>query len=249
MTAEAESARPDAGNSWREFGQGAIAIFPATAAAIPFALVLGAAAAQKGLSALEVGLFSTMVFAGASQFLAVELWTNPAPWGALAFAVLLVNLRHVLMSASIVPKLSSFPAWTRPAALFFLADEVWAMAEARAVRKKLTPAFYFGMAALIASNWIVFSVLGMVLGGYVADPKVYGFDIAFTAIFVALIAGFWRGAPSAAVVVASAVAAVTVKLLVPGAWYVIAGALAGCAVAAVLHQPPLPVEVEEAPLP
>jgi 4-azaleucine resistance transporter AzlC len=234
---------------WREFRQGVVAIFPATAAAIPFGMVLGAAAAQKGLSILEVGLFSTLVFAGAAQFLAVELWTSPAPWAALAFAVLLVNLRHVLMSASIVPKLSGFPRWLRPVALFFLADEVWAMGEARAAGRTLTVPFYFGMAALIGGSWVVFSMLGTVLGAYVADPKVYGFDIAFTAIFVALIAGFWRGYGSAAVVMASALAAVAVKLTVPGAWYVIAGALAGCAVAALLHRPPLPAAVDEAPLP
>jgi 4-azaleucine resistance transporter AzlC len=234
---------------WRDVRAGIVAIFPATAAAIPFGMVFGAAAAQKGLTAVEVGAFSTAVFAGAAQFLAVELWTDPAPWAALAFAVLLVNLRHILMSASLAPKLSDFPRWLRPVALFFMADEVWAMAEARAAEQRLTPAFYFGMAVLIGPSWIIFSVVGTYLGTYIADPKTYGFDIAFTAIFVALIAGFWRGASSAAVVAASAIVAVVVKLMVPGAWYVIAGALAGCAVAAALHRPALPAAPDSEPLP
>lgn len=234
---------------WRELRQGAAAIAPATVAAAPFGLVLGAYAVPKGLDAVDVGAFSSLVFAGGAQFLAIELWTNPAPWAALAFAVLLVNLRHILMSASIAPKLGAFPRWARPVAVFFLADEIWAMAEARAAERTLTPAFYFGMAATLFLNWVLFTVLGTLVGTSIADPKVYGFDIAFTAIFVALIAGFWRGASSAAVVVASALVAVAVKLTVPGAWYVVAGAFAGVAVAAIIHKPARPAAADEATLP
>jgi 4-azaleucine resistance transporter AzlC len=234
---------------WRsEFRDGILAILPAVLACIPFALVLGAFAVQKGLGALDVGLFSAFVFAGGAQFLAVELWTNPAPWAALAFAVLLVNLRHVLMSASIAPKLSAFPRWLRPLALFFLADELWAMAEQRAASRTLTPAFWFGMATALFGNWLVFSVAGTVIGARIADPKMLGFDIAFTAIFVALIAGFWRGRSSFVVVAVAAGVSVAVKLLVPGAWYVIAGALAGVLAAAAMHAPPQPAG-EESPLP
>jgi 4-azaleucine resistance transporter AzlC len=233
----------------REFRDGALAILPAATAAAPFGLVLGAYAAQKGLGALEVGLFSGLVFAGSAQFLAVELWTNPAPWAALALAVLLMNLRHVLMSASLAPKLGRFRPWQKFLAMFVMADEVWAIAEGRAAQRPLTPAFYAGMGTILFGNWLLFTVLGTVLGAIISDPKVFGFDIAFTAIFVALIAGFWRGSSSAAVIAASALVAVAVKLTVPGAWYVIAGALAGVAVAAAIGAPPRTQEDWEAPLP
>ena len=66
-----------------EFRAGLVAIVPATLAVIPFALIFGAAAAQKGLSPLELGLMSALVFAGGSQFVAVDLWSDPAPWLAL----------------------------------------------------------------------------------------------------------------------------------------------------------------------
>lgn len=225
-----EAASPPA----REFRDGMAAILPAALAVIPFGLMLGAAAAQKGLSAAEVALFSGLVFAGGAQFVAVELWTEPAPWAALALAVFLVNLRHVLMGASIAGKLGRFPAWLRPPAMFFLTDEGWAMSEARAVHRPLTPAFYFGVAALLYGNWFLWTVLGTQLGALIEDPAVFGFDIAFTALFVALIASFWRGSTTAAVVVASALSAVAARAFIPGAWYVLVGALAGVAVGALM---------------
>jgi 4-azaleucine resistance transporter AzlC len=218
----------------REFRDGVVAVLPAALAVIPFGLMLGAAAAQKGLSPAEVALFSGLVFAGGAQFVAVELWTEPAPWAALALAVFLVNLRHVLMGASIGGKLGRFPAWLRPPAMFFLTDEGWALSEARAVQRPLTPGYYFGIAAMLYGNWLAWTVLGTRLGALIEDPAVFGFDIAFTALFVALIAGFWRGAPTGAVVAVSALAAVAAHAFIPGAWYVLVGALAGVFVGALV---------------
>ncbi|MEM8915390.1 MAG: AzlC family ABC transporter permease, partial [Pseudomonadota bacterium] len=79
------------------FRDGAIAIMPINVAAAPVALVYGALALDVGLSPLEVILSSAIVFAGSAQFLALELWEVPVPITGLALAVLLINLRHVLM--------------------------------------------------------------------------------------------------------------------------------------------------------
>ena len=91
-----------------EMRQGFHAILPLTVAVVPIGLVFGAVAATKGLSALEAMLMSALVFAGGSQFVAMDLWTHPASWTALGFAALLVNLRHVLMGASLERSLGLF---------------------------------------------------------------------------------------------------------------------------------------------
>jgi len=218
----------------REGLAGLTAILPAAIAVVPFGLLLGAAAAEKGLTPLETGLMGAFVFAGSSQFVAVGLWTEPAPWLALGFTTLLINLRHVLMSASIAARFGEFPAWLRPVALFFLADEIWAVAERRAVDVPLTPAFYFAAAVLLYVNWLVWTVAGVLLGPALGDPQAIGFDFAFTAIFIGLIAGFWQGRRTGLVIATSGVTASLVHLAVEGPWYVLAGALAGVAVAASL---------------
>jgi 4-azaleucine resistance transporter AzlC len=227
--------RADTGNELRA---GVFLILPAALAVIPFALILGAAAVQKGLSPLEVGLMSAFVFAGGSQFVAVDLWTDPAPWLTLAFATLLVNLRYVLMSASIAQKLRRFPKAGRALFVFFLADETWAFAERRALHTPLTAAFLLGLIPVFYLNWVVWTVIGAMIGRAFDNPERLGFDFAFTAIFIGLAAGAWRGPRTGFVMAASASAAALTYLAVDGPWYVMAGALAGCAVAALLPEQP-----------
>lgn len=79
-----------------EFRAGLKAIAPVIVAAMPIGLVFGAVAATKGLSPLETVLMSALVFAGGSQFVAMDIWTHPASWTTLGFAAFLVNIRHVL---------------------------------------------------------------------------------------------------------------------------------------------------------
>lgn len=92
---------------WRaELQAGAVAVFPVVVAAVPFALLVGALGVQDGLIALEVTLMSALVFAGASQFIAVDMW--PAPILSVALTVLVVNLRHILMGAAVAPVMARF---------------------------------------------------------------------------------------------------------------------------------------------
>jgi 4-azaleucine resistance transporter AzlC len=206
---------------------GARTIFPIIIAAFPIGLVFGAVAAGKGLSPLEVGLMSALVFAGGSQFVAMDLWTHPASWSALGFAALLVNMRHVLMGASLDRALGGFRGPQKPLALMVMADENWALAEARSRTARLTPAYYFGMAAPFYLNWIVSSLIGAGLGALLGDPAVTGLDFAFPALFIVLVMGFWKGRATALVLFASGAAAVVTHQTVGGAWHIVAGALAG----------------------
>jgi predicted branched-subunit amino acid permease len=64
------------------------------------------------------------------------------------------------------------------------------------------------------------------------DMTVIGLDFAFPAVFIVLLMGFWKGRETGLVLLASAAAAFVTHALVPGAWYIAAGALAGLSVAA-----------------
>jgi 4-azaleucine resistance transporter AzlC len=216
-----------------DFRAGLMAVFPTIAAAVPFALILGQQATEKGLTPAEMLAMSSIVFAGSSQLIAVGLWSTPVPVAALALMALLVNLRHTLMGASLSAKIAHFGRW-RYLAAFLLTDESWALSERRAVDKPISRTFYFTVALTMFVCWQVASVLGTVFGAYVEHPEAFGLDFAFPAIFIALALGFWKGARrTGPVLAASAVAAVAVHATVPGAWYVIAGALAGITAAVV----------------
>jgi 4-azaleucine resistance transporter AzlC len=219
---------------WTDFRAGMLDMAPFVAAVFPVALLFGTLAAAKGLSPLEAALMSATVFAGASQFVAIDLWRDPAPWGLLTLTAFIVNIRLVLMGTSMARHMGRFPPAWRPPAMFFMVDEIWAMAERRALQGPLPPAYYWGMGAVMWLQWVAGTTLGARLGQTLGDPAVYGFDFAFTALFICILTGFWRGVRTGAVLAASAAAAAATKLAVPGAWYVMAGALAGVVVAAAI---------------
>ncbi len=219
---------------WGQFRNGVIAIWPATFAAIPFALILGAQAIRHGLTAGEILLMSLTVYAGGSQFMAVGIWERPAPWAALAFAVYLINLRHTLMSASIAGKISHFKRPYRIIGIFWLTDEVWAVLERQALTGPITWPFYVGAAALMYVNWAVCTFLGTLIGDLIPQPELFGLDFAFPAIFLCMVMGFATSFRAAPIIGASALAALAAHHWLPGTWYVIVGAFAGMGIAVLI---------------
>lgn len=226
-------ARPPAA----EFRAGLTAVLPVLLSAGVYGLLVGALAVREGLAPLEAALMSGLVFAGGSQFVALEVWRQPAPVGLLVVTALLVNLRHVPMGATLKPALGGFAPRQRVLALFLMADEVWALALRRAAGGPLAPAFYWGLGLALYGVWVTATLLGALLGAAVADPERYGLDFAFVAVFIGLLGGLWRGRTSLVPWAASAAAATVVALASPGPWYVAAGAVAGPAAAALIHRP------------
>lgn len=206
-------------------------IAPIIPAAVPIGLLFGAVAAAKGLSPIEVWLMSALVFAGGAQFAAVEFWTPPLPVAAIVFSTLLINSRHILMSASLGPKLNGFSGPLRGIALFFMIDEIWAMSERRAAFERITPAYWFTMGFVLVVMWSVSSAAGAVLGTAIEDPARYGFDFVFTAMFIGLVMGFWKSRHAGAGIVAAALVSAFVHLTIGSPWHVAAGAAAGLAAA------------------
>ncbi len=91
------------------FRQGFKDISPIMVAYVPIGLLWGTLAAGKGFSALEAMLTSVLIYAGASQFVAVDMWRDPAPALLLTVTALVVNLRHFLMSASLSRHIGEIP--------------------------------------------------------------------------------------------------------------------------------------------
>lgn len=222
-------------SNWKEFRQGMIDIIPVEVAGVPIGLLWGTLAVGEGLSPFEAWLASATIFAGAAQFVAIELWRQPVPWLLLTFTAFIVNVRHILMGASLSRHMDRIPKSWRPALMFFMADENWAFSERRALRQPLTTAYYLGLALPMIVTWTTATLIGALAGHALGDPEAYGFDFAFSALFIAILAGFWKGPRTGAVLAASALVAASSKLLIEGAWYIVVGGLAGVVVATLLH--------------
>jgi len=222
---------PGAPSGLAEFRRGLRAGLPVMLGFLPFALVLGAQAAQKGLSLLEVPLMTGLNFAGGSEFTAVRLWSSPPHVLLIVAMSALVNSRHLLMSAA----LAHLPTRRALAALFFMCDESWALGLADARQQpggRLSLGHYLGVSAGLYATWVSGTALGAALGPVIGDVQRYGFDMAFTAVFLVLLRGLWPGWRRSLPWMGSLVVAALASRLLPGVWYVAAGALTGVGLAA-----------------
>src|SRR3546814_11709005 len=93
------------------------------------------------------------VFAGASQFVAVEIWTTPPAVALLAATALMVNLRHVLMGAALAPHLRGWSRGATYGGLFFMADEIWAFALQRGAKRSAERRVGQGCVRSCRSRW------------------------------------------------------------------------------------------------
>lgn len=222
-----------------EFRRGVAACMPVLLGIVPYGLVLGAQAARKGLTGLEVPLMTGLNFAGGSEFAAIQLWSSPPHILLIVAVTLLVNSRHLLMGAALAPYLRHLSKRKALASLFFMCDESWAMSLADSKERAATgtslPAFslpyYMGASLAVYVAWVAFTTAGALLGPVMGDIDALGFDMAFPAVFLVLMRGMWTTAAAARPWLVSLIVAAVTHLLLPGAWFIAAGAASGLAAA------------------
>ena len=225
-------AAPNQPSASDAFTAGVLRSLPVGLGVLVYGLVFGALTAQKGLSLAEASAMSGIVFAGSAQFVALGLWTIPPPVLALVLATFLVNFRFFLMAATMDRVIGDWPKPRALLALFFVTDENWAVTIAAGERPHWG-AFFLGTGVVVYLSWLAATILGYVVGSVVSDPREWGFDFAFPAMFVALAVAIGRKTPSPPVWVASALAALAADRFIGGSAPVLLGGLAGACVAAI----------------
>lgn len=220
-----------------QFWLGVTMFLPVAVSIASYGVVWGVLAGQKGLSVLEVLLMSGLVFAGSSQFVALDSWTPGAlPVISIVVATAIVNLRMLLMSATLRPLVAGL-SWPKAlATMFFVSDEQWAMTMAQMRKGEGSIAFMLGTGVLSWVAWVGATLLGRVLGAFIDDPVKYGLDFAFTATFLALLLGMWKGRSDLVPWLVGALAALLTVSMVEGKWYIIVGGIVGSLAGALADQ-------------
>lgn len=201
-----------------------------------YGLVWGVLAGQAGVTPLEVLLMSGLVFAGASQFVALESWTpGNLPILAIIVTTAIVNLRMLLMTATLRPLTRHLPKWKALLSVYLVADENWAMTMGEVSKGRGTLGFLVGSGVCSWIAWTGSTLVGRLLGAAIDDPTKYGLDFAFTATFIALLLGMWKGKADLVPWLVAALVAIVAARLVPGNWYIIVGGLAGSLAGAIVE--------------
>ena len=210
--------------------EGAWRTAPLLPGTVILAMAFGTIAAQKGLSLTDTVLMNALVFAGAAQLVAIEVWADPLSLGTVASLALLsaiVNARFVLMSASLRPWLGALPAWQVYPPLLLTTDATWIVGMRYRATGGGDASVYAGAGIALWVLWVAAVIPGHLLGAFLSDPKRFGIDLMLPIFFAAMLVQLWRG-PRRAVgwAVAGVVALVTAQLM-SGWWFIVIGALAG----------------------
>ncbi|MFC0523448.1 AzlC family ABC transporter permease [Pontibacillus salicampi] len=169
--------------------RGIVAGLPIVFGYVPIAITYGVLAKQAGLSLLEITSMSVLVFAGAAQFVAVSMMNAGALFAEIVLATFILNLRHFVMSFSIMERLRLAPLkWKVPISLG-LTDETFSVASLNSseARQKEGMWFYGTMIIISYLAWIVGSFAGGVLGEVIPDALSQSMGIALYAMFIALL--------------------------------------------------------------
>jgi 4-azaleucine resistance transporter AzlC len=216
----------------RGIARGYAKTLPIAVGVAVFGVAYGLIAGQHGLSLLETGLMSALVFAGSSQMLAMQLWDDPLPVAGIVAAAAIINLRYVIMTAALKPWLGPLGRFLSYGSVFFTADENWAVSIAEMRAGGRDAGFFVGSGLSLWSFWVVSGLVGRAFGGALPAPERLGLDFIGTAVFTALAGRMWRGRRDLSPWIAAGTAAVLGTHILPGAWYLLAGGLTGSLVGA-----------------
>ena len=171
------------------------AAFPATIPVLMGYLAIGIA---FGLMLQEIGynfiwafFMSLTIYAGSGQYLGVTLLSTCAGLGTVALMTLLINFRHLVYGLSMLEKFRGM-GWRKLYMMFSLTDETYALLASAQAPVGVNPKnFYFAIALLDHSYWILGSVIGAVAGALIPIDTT-GIDFAMTALFIVIAVEQWQ---------------------------------------------------------
>lgn len=212
-----------------QFWAGVRAELPLLLGVIPFGMIYGVLALEAGLAPLTTQAMSSLLFAGSAQIITVELVRTATPGFIIILTIFLLNLRHMLYSASIAPYLQNVPLRWKLLLAYLLTDEAYAVTITHFTRLKnmsYRHMVLFGAGITLWLAWQLSTAAGILMGAVIPTGWSLDFTIALT--FIALVMPSIRDRPG---LVAALTAGITAVLAhgMPYKLGLVLAALAGIA--------------------
>ena len=219
----------------KQFWAGARAEIPLLIGVIPFGLIYGALAVNAGLSNAEAQMMSSLVFAGSAQFITAQLVHESAPGLVIVLTIAVVNLRHMLYSASMAPYIASLSTRWKAVLSYLLTDEAYAPTILHYEKNGITPHahwFWLGAGGTLWTFWQSSTAVGVFLGA--AIPESWSLDFALPLTFIAMLVPILRDRPGIAAALSAGLVALVAYSL-PYKLGLIVAALVGILVGVLLE--------------
>jgi 4-azaleucine resistance transporter AzlC len=163
---------------------------PMLVGAAPFGMIFGALVSTAQLAPWQGQLMSLGVFAGSSQFIAVGLMAGLASTLVIWLATLIVNLRHMLYAAALLPHVQHLPGHWRWLLGFLLTDETFAVVDSYYRQHPQAPLghwYFWGSGLSMYANWQVWTLIGLAFGAVFPQLQTLGLDFAMVVTFIAIV--------------------------------------------------------------
>jgi 4-azaleucine resistance transporter AzlC len=193
-----------------EFLQGALDTLPLVIGAVPFGIVFGTLSGGAGLSAAGAMGMSLFVFAGSAQFIAMGLVGAGTAWPMIVLTTFVVNFRHLLYTATLLPYLVGRPRVWQVVLAFGLTDETFAVAAARWHRPDAAHHkhwYQLGSMVFMYTNWNLCTLIGLGAGRMLQDIEGWGLDFAMVAAFIGMLIPYLKDKPAYAAVLTAGICA------------------------------------------
>lgn len=194
---------------------------------VPMGAAYAILARQAGMGFFPTVLMSLIVFAGASQFIAVGLLSGGATGFEVIVTTLFVNLRHVLMSASLSPHYRAAPKGLLPFVAWGVTDETFAISIGRYLSGEADHRYGLALHYTAYTSWVSGTVAGALAGGLIPKALQSSLEFSLYAMFVGLVVLTLTDRIQYAVAAASALLCTVFLPFMGGTWHIIAAAIAG----------------------
>ncbi len=169
-----------------DYLQGIKAGVPIILGIIPVGVAFAIMAQQSGFSILETIMMSATVFAGASQMVSVNMYSQGADLLAIILATFVINLRHLIMSTCIMHKMKSDNVLMKALVSFGITDESFAIFT-NLESEEATIGFFMGLISVTYSTWVLSTVLGAISVKLLPAIIANSLGISLYAMFIALL--------------------------------------------------------------
>lgn len=180
---------------------------------IPFGMIYGVLALSAHIPAITAQAMSSVVFAGSSQFIIAQLVAAGTPPLVIIVTAFIVNIRHMLYSASLAPFVKHLPARWKWLLAYLLTDEAYAVTishyrqrEDETQKEGYKHWYFFGAGLALWTTWQVSTAIGIFLGTQV--PASWSLDFTSTLTFIALAVPSLKDRASTAAALTAGVVAV-----------------------------------------
>ncbi|MBW2561744.1 MAG: AzlC family ABC transporter permease [Deltaproteobacteria bacterium] len=214
---------------------GVIGAWPICLGYLAIGLAFGVIAQKAGLSPVEIGLMSLLVYAGSSQFIAVSMLSAGAGIVPIVITTFTVNLRHMLMSSSLATFMRNLGICRLSLFAYGVTDESFALNSA-----KFRSGKWDWRRALVLNHttnltWIASTVAGG-FGGQFIPAGALGIDYALSAMFICLLIFQLRGRLYVIVAIIAGLLAVGLSLILPGNSYIVIASVIAAALGVILKR-------------